>query len=54
MDLEKWFINLMESLKNVRQNSFDADSYTFSLFFNKEEIEAITDAYEKTKWIEIQ
>lgn len=53
MDLESWFVEIMETLKKVRQDNINSDSYSFSLFFNKEEIEAITDAYEKTDWIEI-
>lgn len=53
MDLENWFINLMETLKQVKADNVGSSYYNYSILFSKEEIEQLVEAYDKTAWIEI-
>ena len=53
MDLESWFVNLMETLKQVKADNVGSSYYNYSILLGKEEIERLVDLYDKTKWIEI-
>ena len=53
MNLENWFVNLMETLKQVKSDNAGSSYYNYSILFGKEEIEQLVDLYENTKWIEI-
>ena len=48
MDLEKWVINLLKSIKDA--STMDAG---FELCLDNDAVKAIASAYDATKWIEI-
>ena len=53
MELEDWFCNLMDSIKQCKADNVGSQNYNFSIVLEKEEIERLVDLYDKTKWIEI-
>lgn len=49
IDLEQWVIAVLDGIKSSR----DLGASEYKLILDKDQIKLITDAYNKTEWIEI-
>ena len=53
MDLESWFIDLMENIKKAQADNIGSINYSYSIVLEKTEIDKLVEAYNSTAWIEI-